>query len=81
MTERPPPAAVDSILDTVGATPLVSIRRIPPPGSARILGKLEAVNPAGSVKDRIGLSTREKLFLVARQWAASLIPAAYPLRR
>lgn len=56
MTERPPPAAVDSILDTVGATPLVSIRRIPPPGSARILGKLEAVNPAGSVKDRIGLS-------------------------
>lgn len=40
----------------MGATPLVSIRRIPPPGSARILGKLEAVNPAGSVKDRIGLS-------------------------
>jgi cysteine synthase A len=56
MTERQPPAAVDSILDTVGATPLVSLRRLPPSGSARILGKLEALNPAGSVKDRIGLS-------------------------
>ncbi len=49
------PAAVDSILDTVGSTPLIELRRIPPRGSARILGKLEALNPAGSVKDRIGL--------------------------
>ena len=56
MAERRPPAAVDSILDTVGATPLIEIRRMPPKGSARILGKLEALNPAGSFKDRIGLS-------------------------
>jgi cysteine synthase A len=56
MAERRPPAAVDSILDTVGATPLIEIRRMPAKGSARILGKLEALNPAGSVKDRIGLS-------------------------
>jgi len=55
MPERPPPAAVDSILDTVGATPMIMLRRIPPSGSARVLGKLEALNPAGSVKDRIGL--------------------------
>jgi cysteine synthase len=50
-----PPAAVDSILDTIGATPMIPLRRIPPPGGARIVGKLEALNPAGSVKDRIGL--------------------------
>ncbi len=45
-----------SILDTVGDTPMVPLRRMVPRGSARILCKLEALNPAGSVKDRIGLS-------------------------
>ena len=45
-----------SILDTIGATPLVPLRRMVTAGSARVLGKLEALNPAGSVKDRIGLS-------------------------
>jgi cysteine synthase A len=56
VSQRQPPPAVDSILDTVGHTPLLPLRRIPPAGSARILGKVEAWNPAGSVKDRIGLS-------------------------
>ena len=32
-------------------------------------------------RQRIGLSKREKLFLMARLWAKSLIPAAYPQRR
>lgn len=55
-TEAPgPPPAVDSILETVGTTPLIEIRRLPPAGSGRVFGKLEALNPAGSVKDRIGL--------------------------
>ena len=45
-----------------------------------ILDRIEAAD-FDVFQDRIGLSTREKLFLVARQWAASLIPAAYPLRR
>ena len=49
------PAPVDSILDTVGNTPLLPLRRVVGPG-ARVLGKLEASNPAGSVKDRIALS-------------------------
>ena len=47
---------VDSILDTVGGTPMVELRRIVGKGTAHVLGKLEALNPAGSVKDRIGLS-------------------------
>ena len=46
------PAIADSVLDLVGATPLVRLQRISPPGGAEILGKLEARNPAGSVKDR-----------------------------
>lgn len=45
-----------SILDTIGDTPMVPLRRMVPAGGARVLGKLEALNPAGSVKDRIGLS-------------------------
>jgi|GEM_PF-2453480 len=36
------------ILDTIGNTPLVELRRIVPPGSARIVAKLESANPAGS---------------------------------
>src|SRR3979411_1846936 len=50
---------VDSVLDLVGHTPLVNLQRIPPAGCARILGKLESLNPAGSVKDRIALSMIE----------------------
>ncbi|MGI8553905.1 MAG: cysteine synthase A [Dehalococcoidia bacterium] len=45
----------DSVLDLVGSTPLVRLRRVVPARSAQILGKLESLNPAGSVKDRIAL--------------------------
>ena len=38
---------------TIGHTPLVRLRRTAPPG-ATVLAKLEARNPLGSVKDRIG---------------------------
>ncbi|MEW6582241.1 MAG: cysteine synthase A [Actinomycetota bacterium] len=49
----------DSIIDLVGRTPLVRLRRIAEGVDATILGKLEAMNPAGSVKDRIGMSMVE----------------------
>ena len=48
-------AIADSVLDLVGATPLVRLDRVTPDGCAEVLGKLEARNPAGSVKDRIAL--------------------------
>ncbi len=35
---------------------MVRLRRMPPPGSAEVLAKLESRNPGGSVKDRIALS-------------------------
>lgn len=41
------------ILDAIGNTPLVELRRIVPAGSARVVAKLESANPTGSMKDRI----------------------------
>ena len=51
----------DSILDTVGATPLVRLSRLAEDGGslAEITGKLEFFNPLASVKDRIGLAMIE----------------------
>ena len=45
--------ALDSILDTVGNTPLVRLNRLPSEGSATVYVKLESFNPMSSVKDRI----------------------------
>jgi cysteine synthase A len=47
------------VLDLVGNTPLVRLRRVIPEGSAEVLGKVESLNPAGSIKDRIALSMIE----------------------
>jgi cysteine synthase A len=46
----------DNITDTIGATPLVRLRRLSAAAgvAADILGKCEFFNPLGSVKDRIG---------------------------
>ncbi|HEX3343420.1 MAG TPA: cysteine synthase A [Polyangiaceae bacterium] len=48
-----------SVLDLVGRTPLVRLARLSPPGGATIVGKLEAKNPGGSVKDRPALAMVE----------------------
>jgi len=45
--------------DLVGGTPLVLLSTLSEETGATILGKLEAANPAGSVKDRIGLAMVE----------------------
>jgi cysteine synthase A len=42
-----------SVLDAIGNTPLVELRRIVPAQCARILVKLEGHNPTGSMKDRM----------------------------
>src|SRR5258707_13146199 len=51
----------DSIADTMGATPLVRVRRLAEQAGckAEVLAKLEFFNPLASVKDRIGVSMIE----------------------
>ncbi len=46
----------DDILATIGRTPVVRINNISDEKCANIFGKLEMFNPAGSVKDRIGMA-------------------------
>jgi cysteine synthase len=50
---------VDSVLDLIGGTPLLVLRRVVEPGSARVLAKLENQNPSGSTKDRIARAVVE----------------------
>ena len=45
----------DSILDTIGNTPIVKLHRLPPK-HVDLYVKVEAFNPAGSVKDRLALA-------------------------
>ena len=49
----------DNILDLVGYTPVVRLRRVVPAGAAAVWAKLERYNPGGSVKDRIAKSMIE----------------------
>jgi cysteine synthase len=49
----------DSIADVIGETPLVRLRRMSGELGVEILAKVEGVNPAGSVKDRIARSMVE----------------------
>jgi cystathionine beta-synthase len=49
----------ESVLDTVGWTPLIRLARIGSGIQTPIFGKAEYVNPGGSVKDRIGLAIIE----------------------
>jgi cystathionine beta-synthase len=44
-----------TITDLVGGTPVVRLPHMQPRGGARVLAKLEYMNPGGSIKDRIGL--------------------------
>lgn len=48
--------ASGNVLELIGNTPLVRLNNVTAADSAEIYGKLEAYNPGGSVKDRIGLS-------------------------
>ena len=55
---EPRPAATktlvaESLLELVGSTPLVELRRLSPKTSVRLYAKLEGQNPTGSIKDRV----------------------------
>ena len=49
-------AIPDNLADIFGNTPMVWLTRVAPECGAELVAKLEAYNPAGSVKDRIGIA-------------------------
>jgi cysteine synthase A len=60
MTVSPPTRAIpDNLADLIGNTPLVRLTRVATDCGAELVGKLEAHNPGGSVKDRIGVAMIE----------------------
>jgi cysteine synthase A len=46
----------NSVLETIGKTPLIRLNRLPTDSKATVIAKLESRNPGGSVKDRISFS-------------------------
>ncbi|MBA2301457.1 MAG: cysteine synthase family protein [Acidobacteria bacterium] len=53
------PDVAGGVLETIGHTPVVQLRRLAPAGGADIFVKLEYFNPTGSYKDRMALAMIE----------------------
>ena len=49
-----------SVIESIGNTPMVELRRIVPRGCARVVAKLESANPTGSMKDRVARAIVER---------------------
>ncbi len=49
-----------TVLDAIGNTPVVQLRRVVPAGAADVFVKLEYYNPTGSYKDRMALAMIEE---------------------
>ena len=49
----------ENVLDLIGGTPMVRLNHVVAEGSAEVVGKMESLNPGGSVKDRIALAMIE----------------------
>jgi cysteine synthase len=63
----------DSLLDSLGGTPLVGLPRLSPAPSTRLWAKLEDRNPTGSVKDRAAF------YMVARAEKDGLLKPGFTL--
>ncbi len=50
----------ENVLQTIGKTPLIKLRKVTGSAKGLILAKVESFNPGGSVKDRIGVSIIEE---------------------
>src|SRR5689334_5676304 len=55
-----------NILSAVGNTPLVELTKLYPDLHFRLFGKIEALNPGGSMKDRAAISMLERAFAAGR---------------
>jgi len=65
----PHPRPYDSVLDTIGWTPLIRLARVGSATRTPVYGKAEYANPGGSVKDRIGVG-----IITAAELAGELKP-------
>ena len=54
------PRLAKNALDLIGNTPMVELHKVSPRNGATVLGKMESLNPAGSVKDRISWAMVEE---------------------
>jgi cysteine synthase len=59
LQNRPCGGRYSDIIEAIGHTPLVELRRLSPKPGVRIYAKLESYNPTGSVKDRVARSMIE----------------------
>ena len=57
---RPCGGRFGDVVESIGNTPLVELKRLSPKEEVRIFAKLEGHNPTGSVKDRVARSMIEK---------------------
>lgn len=48
------------MIECIGKTPLIELRKIVPDGHARVFAKLESQNPTGSMKDRMAVSVVDR---------------------
>jgi cysteine synthase A len=64
--EGAPPPVSATLLDSIGNTPLVELRRVVPSGHARVLVKDEGRNPTGSLKDRMALAVVDRALAAGR---------------
>jgi cysteine synthase len=53
LENRPCGGKYGDIVQAIGNTPLVELRRLSPRPGVRVYAKLESYNPTGSVKDRV----------------------------
>ena len=60
LDNRPCGGKYGDIVQAIGNTPLVELRRLSPKPGVRIYAKLEGYNPTGSVKDRVARSMIER---------------------
>ncbi|MDQ5833351.1 MAG: cysteine synthase family protein [Actinomycetota bacterium] len=60
LENRPCGGKYSDIVQAIGNTPLVELRRLSPKPGVRIYAKLESYNPTGSVKDRVARSMIER---------------------
>ncbi|WP_214795719.1 MULTISPECIES: cysteine synthase family protein [unclassified Exiguobacterium] len=51
---------VRDVYELIGDTPLIELRSLPVPSTVKVYGKMEMMNPGGSVKDRLGMNLIER---------------------